>query len=150
MIAASRVRSPAPMAAAISRYGAISAIALSALGGYRPKLSPADQPSYVTGTVGFMARYIAGQAPKYPVSHVEFLPEVRRAKYGLMVDSRIHLKDGTVYDVGWMLIKAGDTYRVRDAQVMGFWATPLMQTLFENYIAENGGNPKALVMVLNR
>lgn len=150
LIAASRVRSPVPMAAAINRYGATSAIALAALGNYRPMLAPADQSIYVSGTVGFMARYVASQAPKYPVSHVEFLPEARKAKYGLMVDSRVHLKDGTVYDVSWMLIQAGGSYRVRDAQVMGFWATPLMQQLFESYIAENGGNPKALVMALNR
>lgn len=150
MIAASRVRSPAPIASAINRYGATTAIALGALGNYRPKLTPTDQPTYVAGTVSFMARYVAEQAPKYPVSHVEFSPESRPAKYGLMVDSRVHLKDGSVYDVSWMLLKAGTTYRVRDAQVMGFWATPLMQTLFENYITENGGNPKALVTVLAR
>lgn len=150
LIAASRVRSPAPMAATINRYGATAAIALAALGAYRAQLSAMDRDRYIAGTVGFMARYVAGQAPKFPVSHVEFLPESRKAKYGLMVDSRVHLKDGTVYDVNWMLIKAGETYRVRDAQVMGFWATPLMQTLFENYISENGGNPKALVAVLNK
>lgn len=150
LVAATRVRSPVPMAAAINRYGATTAIALGAIGNFRPQLQPADQPRLVAGTVGFMARYVAEQAPKYPVSHVEFLPASRAAKYGLMVDSRIHLKDGTVYDVSWMLIKAGSTYRVRDAQVLGFWATPMMQSLFENYITENGGNPKALVTVLSR
>jgi len=150
MIAASRVRSPAPIASAINRYGATTAIALGALGNYRPLLAPSDQSLFVAGTVSFMARYVAEQAPKYPVSHVEFSPESRPAKYGLMVDSRVHLKDGSSYDVSWMLLKAGSTYRVRDAQVLGFWATPMMQTLFENYIAENGGNPKALVTVLSR
>lgn len=150
LIAATRVRSPAPMASAINRYGATTAIALAAIGNYRTKLAPGDQPGLVNGTVGFMARYVAEQAPKYPVSHVEFSPGSRNAKYGLMVDSRIHLKDGSTYDVSWLLIKAGSTYRVRDAQVLGFWATPFMQTLFENYITENGGNPKALVTVLSR
>jgi phospholipid transport system substrate-binding protein len=150
LIAATRVRSPAPMASAINRYGATTAIALAAIGNYRAKLAPGDQPGLINGTVGFMARYVAEQAPKYPVSHVEFMPGSRQAKYGLMVDSRVHLKDGSVYDVSWLLIKAGSTYRVRDAQVLGFWATPFMQTLFENYISENGGNPKALVTVLSR
>lgn len=150
LIAATRVSSPVPMAAAINRYGATTAIALGAIGNYRQQLQPTDQPRLVAGTVGFMARYVAEQAPKYPVSHVEFTPSSRAAKYGLMVDSRVHLKDGSVYDVSWMLLKAGQTYRVRDAQVMGFWATPMMQSLFENYITENGGNPKALVTVLGR
>ena len=37
-----------------------------------------------------------------------------------------------------------------DAQVLGFWMTPFLATLFQNYIAENGGSSKALIMALNR
>jgi phospholipid transport system substrate-binding protein len=39
---------------------------------------------------------------------------------------------------------------VRDAQVIGFWMTSFLDNLFQNYISENGGNPKALVVALNR
>jgi phospholipid transport system substrate-binding protein len=39
---------------------------------------------------------------------------------------------------------------VRDAMVVGFWMTPFLKKLFEDYIAENGGNPSALVAALNR
>jgi phospholipid transport system substrate-binding protein len=34
--------------------------------------------------------------------------------------------------------------------VVGFWMTPFLKKLFEDYIAENGGNPSALVAALNR
>lgn len=150
LILAQRSRSEALMAAAINRYGANSAIALSALGDYRPKLAATDHPSLVTGTVAFLARYATAESSKYPVSNVEFLPESRRAKYGLMVDSKIILRDGSSYDVSWMVVKVGTTYRVRDAQVMGFWMTPFLQKLYEDYIGQNGGNPKALLTALNR
>jgi hypothetical protein len=39
---------------------------------------------------------------------------------------------------------------VRDAMVAGFWMTPLLRGMFEEYIAQNGGNARALVAVLNR
>jgi phospholipid transport system substrate-binding protein len=69
---------------------------------------------------------------------------------GLMVDSRITLRDGSTYDVRWLLAKYGSTYRVRDAMVYGFWMTPFLKSLFETYIGENGGNVNALVVTLNR
>jgi phospholipid transport system substrate-binding protein len=34
--------------------------------------------------------------------------------------------------------------------VMGFWASTTLDNLFQNYITENGNNPRALVVALNR
>ena len=42
------------------------------------------------------------------------------------------------------------SYRVRDAMVLGLWMTPFLKKLFEDYIAQNGGNPRALTAALNR
>ena len=39
---------------------------------------------------------------------------------------------------------------MRDAMVLGLWMTPFLKKLFEDYIAQNGGNPRALVAALNR
>ena len=36
------------------------------------------------------------------------------------------------------------------AMVLGFWMTPFLKTLFEDYITKNGGNPRALTAALNR
>ena len=52
------------------------------------------------------------------------------------------LEDGSVYEVRWLLSKHGDSYKVRDAMVVGFWMTPFLKQLFEDYIAQNGGNPQ--------
>ena len=60
------------------------------------------------------------------------------------------LADGSGYDVRWALSKYGNSYKVRDAMVLGFWMTPFLKNLFEDYIAKNGGNPRALTSALSR
>ena len=50
----------------------------------------------------------------------------------------------------WLVARYGKSFRVRDAMVGPIWVTPLLKNLFEDYIAQNGGHPKALVAVLNR
>lgn len=150
MIAASRTRSPAALQAVIARYGDMRSIGLYALGDYRPRLESVDQEPYTTGMIRFISRYAANEAPKYPVKSVKFSPEIRRARYGLMVDSTVNMEDGSSYEVAWMLVQQGTTFRVRDAQVMGLWMTPFLKKLFEDYIAQNNGSVKALVAVLQR
>ena len=54
------------------------------------------------------------------------------------------LADGSAYDVRWLLARHGTGFKVRDAMVLGFWMTPFLKKLFEDYIAQNGGNPRAL------
>ncbi|MEL6292220.1 MAG: hypothetical protein AAFQ44_10530 [Pseudomonadota bacterium] len=49
-----------------------------------------------------------------------------------------------------MLVPRGKSFKVRDAQVLGFWVSPFLTRLFENYISENGGRVEALVLALNR
>jgi phospholipid transport system substrate-binding protein len=150
LMSAARTRSPQAMAATIQRYGDVQAMGLYALGDYRTKLEASDRESYMTGMAKFIGRYAATEAPKYPVARVTFSPESRKAKYGITVDSTITLQDGTNYEVSWLVVKYGSNYRVRDAQAVGFWMTPFLKKLFEDYIAQNGGSVKALVTVLQR
>lgn len=134
----------------IRRYGHVPAIGMDALGSYRESLKPTSRESYYEGIVRFIARYAANEAPKYPVARVEFarksIPDGRH----VLVDSAVYLTDNSRYDVRWLLVPRGDTFRVRDAQVLGFWVSPFLTRLFENYINENGGRVDALVMTLNR
>jgi phospholipid transport system substrate-binding protein len=150
LLAAARSRSPQAMQAAVSRYGDNQAIGLYALGDYRPKLEAVDREPYVSGMVKFIGRYAATEAPKYPVARVTFAQEARKAKYGITVDSTITMQDGTTYEVAWLVVKYGSSYRVRDAQALGFWMTPFLKKLFEDYISQNGGSVKGLVGVLQR
>jgi len=150
LMAAARSRSPAMMAAVVERHGDVTQIGLYSLGEYRTRLPHAERPSYYSGMARFIGRYAATEAPKYPVARVEWSNQSVRGASGLMVDSRIVLADGSGYDVRWLLFKYGNTYKVRDAMVLGFWMTPFLKKLFEDYIAQNGGNPRALTAALNR
>ncbi len=150
LIAASRTGSQRDFMEVIQNRGHIPAIGLYALGDYKAHLQASDRETYYGGMVRFIARYAATESPKYPVSHAEILSPVVREGDGVYVDSRVHLQNGTVYDVRWLLIPQGKSFRVRDAQVMGFWMSPFLKNLFESYIGENGGNPQALVIALNR
>lgn len=149
LLAATRSKSPALIAATIHRYADTGYIGSYSLGNYRNQLTPTDKPGYLSGMVRFIGRYTASEAPKYPVASYRITGS-QRGGQGIMVDSVITLRDGSNYDVRWLLVQAGSTYRVRDAMVYGFWMTPFLRKLFENYIAENGGHVRALVAVLNR
>jgi phospholipid transport system substrate-binding protein len=150
LIAATRNGSPTLMASVIERYGDVSYIGLYSLGSYRNRLSAEEKTAYLGGMVRFISRYASSQAPKYPVARVEWENQSFRGASGLMVDSKVVLQDGSVYEVRWLLSQRGGTYKVRDAMVLGLWMTPFLRQLFENYIAENGGNPRALVAALSR
>ena len=150
LMAAARTRSPAVMASVIQRYGDVSYIGLYSLGSYRNQLSAEERTKYYEGMVRFISRYASSEAPKYPVARVEWSDQSFRGANGLMVDSKVFLEDGSAYEVRWLLVRYGDTYKVRDAMVVGFWMTPFLKNLFEDYIAQNGGNPRALVAALNR
>jgi phospholipid transport system substrate-binding protein len=150
LLAGARAKSPILLANAVKRYGDVTHIGQYSLGTYRAKLPQAHRAIYHTGMVRFIGRYAASQAPKYPVVKYEIMSPSLQGGSGLMVDSRITLRDGTTYDVRWLLAKYGSTYRVRDAMVYGFWMTPFLKSLFETYIGENGGNVNALVVTLNR
>ena len=149
LLSASRTRSPEVIAGVVHRYADTGYIGSYSLGSYRGQLASGDRPGYISGMVRFIGRYAAKEAPKYPVARYEILGAAQGGS-GIMVDSRITLRDGSQYEVRWLLAKYGGTYRVRDAMVYGFWMTPFLRKLFENYIAENGGSVKALVAVLSR
>ncbi len=150
LIAASRTNSPATLQSVILRHADLGYMGAQGLGDYGTQLSAADKPAYLSGMTRWMARYATSEATKYQVSHLTFQPDARPAKYGLTVDSTVHMRDGSSYDVSWLLSKSGAGYKVRDAQVMSFWMTPQLNRLFSSYISENGGQVKALVIALNR
>lgn len=149
LLAATRSKSPALITAVLHRYADTSYIGSYSLGSYRTQLTPNDRPGYLAGMVRFIGRYAATEAPKYPVASYRITGSLKGGQ-GIMVDSVVTLRDGSSYDVRWLLSQTGSTYRVRDAMVYGFWMTPFLRKLFESYIAENGGHVRALVAVLNR
>jgi phospholipid transport system substrate-binding protein len=141
---------PRPAAAADPAVKFMAQVGRELVAAARTQLSVADRVTYYGGMVRFISRYAATEAPKYPVARVEWADQSIRGANGTMVDSKVVLEDGSEYEVRWLLTKIGDSYKVRDAMVVGFWMTPFLKKLFEDYIAQNGGNPSALVAALNR
>lgn len=150
LIAAQRKGSEEAFARAIRSHADVPSIGLFSLGSYASGLARSDRSSYYTGMVKFISRYAGKEAPKYPVARAVMVGQSEETRQGVFVDSAVTLQDGTTYDVRWHLIRRGKVFKVRDAQVIGFWMSPFLKNLFENYISENGGNPKALVIALNR
>ena len=149
LIAASRTGSVQSFASVIRSHADVPSIGLTALGSYASALPKGERPAYYNGMINFIARYAGKEAPKYPVAKAVMTGQAETGS-GATVDSRITLKDGSSYDVRWILVKRGSVYKVRDAEVIGFRMTSFLDTLFQNYISENGGNPKALVLALNK
>lgn len=150
LIDAQRKGSAAAFSRVIKSYGHVPAIGLYALGSFRKDLVRRKRRTYYSGLARFIGRYAANEAPKYPVSRVVFARAGIRNGRAILVDSQIILKDGSAYDVRWMLLPNRRSFKVRDAQVLGFWVSPFLQNLFESYIQENGGRVDALVTVLSR
>ncbi|MGE0764951.1 MAG: ABC transporter substrate-binding protein [Hyphomicrobiaceae bacterium] len=149
LLASTRAKSPALIASVVHRYADTGYIGRYSLGNYRQQLTATEQPGYLAGMVRFIGRYAATESPKYPVASYRITGSTRGAQ-GIMVDSVITLRDGSSYDVRWLVVPRGGSFRVRDAMVYGFWMTPFLKKLFESYIAENGGHVRALVAVLSR
>jgi phospholipid transport system substrate-binding protein len=150
LLAAQRSGSTSQFAMVLNANADVAPIGLAALGGYARSLPRAERPIYYTGMINFIARYAAKEAPKYPVTRFIVTAQSKEDVRGTFVDSRITLASGDTYDVRWLIVRRGKTYKVRDAQVIGFWMTSFLDNLFQNYISENGGNPRALVVALNR
>jgi phospholipid transport system substrate-binding protein len=150
LVEASRVGSTAMFAAAIRSYADVPAIGLSALGDYAASLPKTERPTYFNGMINFIARYAAKEAPNYPVAKAIVVGQSQETVGGTLVDSRVMLKSGETYDVRWRLVRREGGYKVREAEVIGFQMTTFLNTLFQNYISENGGNPRTLVLALNR
>jgi phospholipid transport system substrate-binding protein len=150
LLAATRSGSVSQLVMVLNSNADVPSIGLSALGDYARSLPKNDRQIYFNGMITFIARYAAKEAPKYPVARFIVTAQSKEDSRGTYVDSRITLTSGDGYDVRWLVVKRGDTYKVRDAQVIGFWMTSFLDNLFQNFISDNGGNPRSLVVALNR
>ncbi|MBN8912031.1 MAG: ABC transporter substrate-binding protein [Rhizobiales bacterium] len=150
LIAAQRSGSESDYATVLRSHADVPSIAITALGSYAQNLEKSDRPAYYAGMINFISRYAGKEGPKYPVAKAIMVGQTQETANGTYVDSRVTLKSGETYDVRWRIVRRGSAYKVRDAEIIGFEMTTFLNTLFQNYISENGGNPRTLVIALNR
>ena len=67
-----------------------------------------------------------------------------------IVESRVYLLKGQVYNVKWQLRWIGGRYKVADVRVMGFSLTYLQRGLFTSYLSKRKGDISQLVAALTR
>lgn len=150
LIAANHGQSATGFSAAIRRYGDVPTIGLGALGQYAGALPKNDRPLYYNGLINFMARYAAKNSGKYRVAKATILGQSEEDARGASVETRVTLSTGESYDVRWKLVRSGGSFKIRDAEVLGFSMTPLIGKTFQDYLAENNGSSKALIIALSR
>ena len=150
LIEAQKSGTEGDFATVIRSHADVPTIALTALGSYAQSLNKSDRPAYYAGMINFISRYAAKEAPKYPVLRAIMVGQTKETAGGIYVDSRISLRSGENYDVRWRIVRRGSVFKVRDAEIIGFEMTSFLNNLFQNYISENGGNPRTLVIALNR
>jgi ABC-type transporter MlaC component len=146
--AAAHAKTPASFLRAIKRHADIPAISEYSLGDYSTKLEPGLHPRLNRGVAEFMARFFASQAEVYPVTRAEINGERPYSKDEVIVATRIYLETGTSYAVDWLLAERDTNFKIRDVRILGFWLSPFQRSLFVRYIAENGGDVKALLSAL--
>ncbi len=150
LIAAQRSGGVEAYATVLRSHMDVQGIGLTALGPHARTLPKTDRPTYYNGMINFISKYAAKEGPKYIVTRATVTGQGPGDAGGTNVDSHITLAGGDGYDIRWLVVKSGSTYKVRDAQVVGFWMTSFLDDLFQNYITENGNNPRALVLALSR
>jgi phospholipid transport system substrate-binding protein len=150
LIAAQRDGSVTAFSDVLRKHMDVPGVGLTALGPHARTLPKSERPSYYNGMISFIAKYAAKTAPQYPVASAVVVGQGAGDAGGTNVDARITLRSGTTYDIRWLVMKSGGSYKVRDAQVVGFWMTTFLDDLFQNYITENGNNPRALILALSR
>lgn len=150
LLAAHRANSQTKMARVIRRNADVVAIGRFSLGTYYARLERNRRSSYFNGMTKFMARYLIDQSKTYRVARAEVLrPSVKRGR-DFVVNSRVTLVGGGTYTVQWLIGKRGGKFRIRDANVLGYWALPLQRNLFRDYVRKANGDVNALVLALNQ
>ena len=149
LISAQRKGSRSAFETVIRSHADLPSIGMYSLGQYRKRLRSEDKQPYYSGVVNFMAQYVIKESPKYPVLKAVVIGQTKETRKGVYVDSVVKLRDGGSYDVRWWLIRRGSTFKVGDAQVLGFWGREQLKRLFEGYIQQNNGNPRKLVAALS-
>lgn len=149
LVQAQRSRSVSAFSTVLRSHMDVPGVGLTALGDHARSLPKAERPSYYSAMINFIAKYSAKEAPKYPVSRAIVTGVGAETATGTDVDTEITV-DGSPYEIRWKVVRSGGALKVRDAQVIGVWATSYINSLFQDYIANNGNNPRALVMALNR
>lgn len=133
----------------IMGHADVTGIALYSLGSYRNGLERAHRARYYQGVARYMSRYFALQAEEYRVTAAEVISPSWKDGKSHYVDSKVTLQGGSVYTVRWELKPRGNSFKVVNVRVLGFWLAYFQRQQFEEFIRKRGGSVNALVAALS-
>jgi phospholipid transport system substrate-binding protein len=132
----------------IQRHADLPSISTFALGDYQSKLPGASRPRYQRGVGAFMARYLAAQSREYPIAKYEVIDAEVGSDKDVLVNTKVYLMSGQVFNVSWKLTWRGGGYKVRDARILGFWLTPYLKNEITGFLAKRNGDFGSLIKAL--
>jgi phospholipid transport system substrate-binding protein len=132
----------------VQRHSDVSSIADYALGDYGSKLPAAQKARYQRGVAVFMSRYLAAQSREYTIAKFEVLDAAVDDSKDVIVNTKVYLMNGQIFNVGWKLVWRGGAYRVRDARVLGFWLTNGLKSEITSFLGKRNGDFGLLIKAL--
>lgn len=136
--------------AVIEQYSDVVGISNYSLGQFKPALKPSLRERYYRGVIVFMARYFAEQSREYEIAKYEIGEATVDENKDVIVESKVYLLKGQVYNVKWRLKWISGSYKVADVKVLGFSLTYLQRGLFTSFLSKRKGDVSQLVAALNR
>jgi phospholipid transport system substrate-binding protein len=133
----------------VQRYADVPEISSHALGKYNDKLQNGQRSKYQRGVATYMARYFALQSRDYTVAKYEVGEAKVDGNKDVIVETKVYLMTGQMYNVSWRLVWKGGKYKVRDAKVLGFWLTNFQRNDFTSYLDKRNGDISKLIVALN-
>jgi phospholipid transport system substrate-binding protein len=149
LLAAHRQGTVSAFLRVVQRYADVPEISTYALGKYSDKIQGGQRSKYQRGVATYMARYFALQSRDYTVAKYEVGEAKVDDNKDVIVESKVYLMTGQVYNVSWRLVWRGGKYKVRDAKVLGFWLTPFQRSDFTSYLDKRNGDINKLIVALN-
>ena len=152
LIAASRmpVGADEAFATVLRSHADVPAIGLSALGSYASVLPKTDRPGLLRGHDQVhrpLCRQGGAELSRREGDHGR---PVARDHGRRLRRQPHHAEAATATTCAGAWSNAATTYKVREAEIIGFEMTSFLNNMFQNYINDNGGNPRVLVLALNR
>jgi phospholipid transport system substrate-binding protein len=132
----------------VQRHSDVGSIADYALGDYGPKLPATQRSRYQRGVAVFMSRYLAAQSREYTVAKFDILDAAVDESKDVLVNSKVYLMNGQIFNVAWKLVWRGGSYRVRDARVLGFWLTSGLKSEVTTFLGKRNGDFGLLIKAL--
>jgi phospholipid transport system substrate-binding protein len=148
LLSAHRHATNAAFLRTILRHGDVPSIAQYALGDYQSKLPRDKRSRYERGVAAFMSRYFASQSRQYPIAKYEIMGAEADGGSDVLVQTKIYLMSGQVFNVAWKLVWRGGSYRVRDARVLGFWLTSGLRSEVTSFLGKRDGDFGQLLQAL--